>query len=101
MSLPLVTAWLYVLSRRIPANEKGRDRLAEEELGECSVGVQRTERMLPVGTELTAVGRLEMAVDSPSDYQVWQDSLGGIAACCRLFNQSVFRSCLSCNLMLS
>ncbi|PSC71423.1 26S proteasome non-ATPase regulatory subunit 10 [Micractinium conductrix] len=44
-------------------------RAAQEVLGSRPVGMREVERMMPVGTELTAVGELSMAVEHPSEFR--------------------------------
>ena len=56
--------------RSIPENRSTAGRLAEEILGSRTLGVRQVERMLPVGTVLTAVGELSTAVEHPSAFKV-------------------------------
>ena len=44
--------------------------MAEEQLGDRTVGVRKTEEILPVGTVLTAVGELYSAVGHPDAFKV-------------------------------
>lgn len=44
--------------------------MAEEELGERLVGIDRTEEALLVGRVITALGVLDTAVDYPAAFQV-------------------------------
>ncbi|KAL4422883.1 hypothetical protein ABPG75_009080 [Micractinium tetrahymenae] len=54
----------------IPAAQRHfTGRLAEEVLGARVLGVRQVERCLPVGTMLTAVGELNVAVEHPSAFK--------------------------------
>ena len=67
---------------RAHAREKGRDRVAEEQLGDRTVGVQKTESILPVGTVLTAVGELHSTFVNPDAFRVRHYALSqGGSAC--------------------
>ncbi|KAI3434455.1 hypothetical protein D9Q98_002532 [Chlorella vulgaris] len=56
-------------SRLMPSGQKGRDRQAEEEMGERTVGVERSERALVLGSVVTMAGVLECTVDYPAAFQ--------------------------------
>ncbi|PRW33003.1 tryptophan synthase beta chain 1 isoform A [Chlorella sorokiniana] len=53
----------------IPDNSPQLVRIADGLIGSRSIGVRQAERMLPVGTVLTAVGELSTAVEHPSDFK--------------------------------
>lgn len=64
----------------VPNREKGRDRVAEEQLGDRTVGLQKSEQILPVGTVLTAVGELRSVIDHPDAFRVrWPLLLASIS----------------------
>ena len=62
--------------------------MAEEQLGDRTVGVQKSEEILPVGTLLTAVGELRSVVGHPDAYRVrwplllaWQSTAQSQRSC--------------------
>lgn len=63
--------------------EKGRDRVAEAALGERSVGTERTECILPVGSIITAVGDLHSVIDRADAFPVRREHWRWVLPACR------------------
>ena len=63
--------------------------MAEEQLGDRTVGVQKSEEILPVGTVLTAVGELRSVVGHPDAFKVRRNQQSARLCCRRRAQQAV------------